>query len=55
MPYLSARGLDIIFNGAFPGFGIGVMPASQLAQCQASAFCIVLLRMMKDLGFPWSL
>jgi hypothetical protein len=42
MPYRSAIGFENFFSGGLPGFGIGAMPASQLAQCQASALFIAL-------------
>jgi hypothetical protein len=40
------------FNGGLPGLGIGAMPASQLAQCQASALRMVFARMTNDFGWP---
>jgi hypothetical protein len=42
----------MILSGGLPGFGMGAIPASQLAQCQASALRIVLARMMNDFGAP---
>jgi len=52
MPNLSAIGFEKRFNGGRPGFGIGAIPASQLAHCQASELFISFARMTKDFGFP---
>jgi hypothetical protein len=51
-PYFSACGLDTTLSGGLPGFGIGAIPASQLAQCQAWALVMLCARMMKDFVCP---
>jgi hypothetical protein len=50
MPYFSACGLEMILSGGQPGFGIGAMPASQLAQCHACTLLMAWARIMKDFG-----
>jgi hypothetical protein len=45
-------GFENRLSGGRPGFGIGAMPASQLAHCQASALFISFERMTKDFGSP---
>jgi hypothetical protein len=42
----------MILSGGLPGLGMGAIPASQLAQCQASALRIIFARMMNDFGSP---
>jgi hypothetical protein len=37
-------------SGGRPGFGIGAIPASQLAQCHAATLPMAWARMMKDFG-----
>jgi hypothetical protein len=51
-PYFSAWGLEIILSGGLPGLGMGAIPASQLAQCHASALRIGFARMMNDFDSP---
>lgn len=54
IPHRSAIGLENFFRGGFPGLGKGEAPASQLAQCQASALLISCARRMNFCGFSWS-
>jgi hypothetical protein len=55
IPNRSAMAFVNRLRGGRPGLGIGAIPASQLAHCQASALFITLVRMTKDFGLPWSL
>lgn len=52
MPNRSAIGFEYFFGGGLPGFGMGAIPASQHAQCHASALSIVFDRMRKVFDIP---
>lgn len=52
MPYRSAKGREIFLRLEAPNLGITPTPASQAAQCHASALSILSARMMKVRASP---